>query len=105
MIFYGANATGMTGDFQNTPPSGSLLDVDTCSTENGSINTVVRVRENFGTLTQIACNNDGCAAPQNLLSNCPNAPVGTTGKQYRMSIYVKNAGTQPFVEFHWRYHN
>jgi len=110
MIFYGANATDMTGDFVNTP-NGSLLDVDTCSTENGtSLDTVVRVRENFGTLTQIACNNNAnpaCALtpPNANLSNCKNAPVGTNGKQYRMSIYVKNVGTLPYVEFHWLYHN
>lgn len=91
-------------DYPNTS-NGSKLTFDTCSVDNGSIDTAVRVRENFGLMTELCCNNDtNCGLSNATLSKCASVSL-QTDKNYRVTIYLKNVGTQPNVTFNWLYDN
>lgn len=92
-------------DFPNTS-DGTKLTFDTCSVTNRStIDTAVRVRKNFGSMSELCCNNNepNCQ-PSTLLSRCASVPL-QTNKNYRVTIYLKNFGSQPHVTFNWLYHN
>ena len=106
MNFYGPDCTGQVGDFPNTSNE-NKLDFDTCSVTNGTgVDTLIRVRDHTSGLVEVGCNNDfNCGlSPANLkLSKVENVTL-QTGMTYRVSIYLKNIGTQQHVTFNWNYH-
>jgi hypothetical protein len=108
--FYGPNAVNQTAPFQNT--SGSTnLDITTCTNVNGTIDSAVRIHENWLPMNEKACNNDdaSCAVSTSLCTamatNLSTNP--TVNNTYRATIYYKNStlGTNKSVTFRWYYHN
>jgi hypothetical protein len=104
--FCGPNTANCTGVFANTSNS-SKLDLDTCTNINNQIDTAIQVRQNFGFMTQVACNdNADCMLANANLSKSTNSTL-ETGKFYRVGIFYKSTtlGANTNVTFNWYYHN
>ena len=107
-LFYGPNATPQFDPFQNTSQL-PLLTIDTFSTANGTVDTGIRIQNNWGTLQTACCNDDagGGIQSQCTVTLSTNAGDVTHQNTYRLILFYKDplpAGTTA-VTFNWLYHN
>jgi hypothetical protein len=105
-LFYGQNVTSQTGIFQNTANL-PRLSVDTFHIDNGTADTGLRLRNNWGTLATAVCNDDAPTGSGETDPKQSRFEIATTaGKSYRLTIFYKNTPGPPAsgkVTFNWQY--
>lgn len=108
-LFYGPSVTAQTGIFQNTGNLPRLM-VNTFHSDNGTADTGLRLRNNWGNLATAACNDD---APTGAGGNPQTDPKQSwieinlaPGRSYRLTLFYKNTPGPPasgMVAFNWEY--
>ncbi len=103
--FDGPNMSPASPTYPNTSNS-TNLNVTTCTNLNGTLDTGIKIQDNWGTLTQRACADNNCGLANTNLSSAT-CPGLVTGKTSRVTIYYKSAtvGTNTTVTFKWLYYN
>ena len=107
-LFYGPNvaASAQTGPFINS--SFPLLTVDTFHAGNGTMDTGLRLRQNWGSATIVTCNDNTAGGPGTTQSRI-DWTLGTVAGQdtYRLGIFYKTPPAVPAnttVYINWSYH-
>ena len=114
-FIYGPNASPQTGLFVNTTPGSTNFTVNTFTNTNGTIDTGLRIRGNWGTLPVVACNDDATggtdphqsqAVINPLSQNAGDPTTGANRNSYRLTVLYKDPPTPPqgsSVTIIWKY--
>jgi len=103
--FDGPYTSPASPTYPNTSNSPNL-NVTTCTNVNGAtLDTAIRIQDNFGTGTERACSNDYCSLENTKLSGATFNAL-QTNKTYRVTIYFKGStlGSLTTVTFLWLYY-
>jgi hypothetical protein len=105
-LFYGQNVTAQTGIFQNTANLPRLA-VDTFHIDNGTADTGLRLRNNWGNLATAVCNDNAPTGTGGTDPKQSRFEIATTAaKSYRLTLFYKNTPGPPAsgkVTFNWQY--
>ena len=103
--FDGPNTSPPSPTYANTSNTPNLY-VTTCTNVNGAtLDTLVRIQDNFGTGTERACSDNYCSLENTKLSGATFNAL-QTNKTYRVTIYFKSStlGSLTTVTFIWLYY-
>jgi hypothetical protein len=104
--FDGPNRIPKSTTFPNDSQAANL-DITTCTNINGSIDTGIRIQENWLPMNPKDCNDNTACGVNALASSCTATNL-QTNKTYRATIYFKSSTLDPTnttVSFRWYYHN
>jgi hypothetical protein len=108
-LFYGPNMTSQLGIFRN-PGTMTRLMVNTFHINNGTADTGLRLRNNWGGLLTAVCNDDAPAGIGGTIQTDPKQSHFEIGllsqKSYRLTLFYKNTPGPPAsgnVTFNWEY--
>jgi hypothetical protein len=113
-FFYGPNASPQSGIFKNSTPGSNRLTVDTFSSNNGTVDTGLRLRNNWSPFAIADCNDNaaGGTDPRQSkavisLSQNPGDPTNPTSmNSYRLTILYKDNPPPPpgvVITINWLY--
>jgi hypothetical protein len=111
-FFYGPNASPQSGIFVNKTPGSTTLTVDTFSGNNGTIDTGLRIRNNWSPFAIAACNDDAPGGTNPKQSKAVVTPLSqnsgdvTHNNTYRLTILYKDSPAPPpgaTITINWLY--
>ncbi len=105
--FDGPNTSPPSSIFPNTSNS-TNLDLTTCTNINSTtLDTGIRIQENWLPMNQKACDDDDGSCSFNVKLSTTTASGLLNNKTYRTTIYFNSAtlGTNTTITYRWYYHN